>query len=182
MGPMGPPIILEAPVGLGFGSIVLGAGDVNGDGRADIVVGLCAGGLCFGSPRGAYVYHGTAAGVATTPSVTLPRDVYWYGAMIAAGADVSGDGYSDIVVSELGGSLHLYLGGPSSVPTTASQTFAMGVGNPIANVGDTDGDGLADLLAANGTGWYLYPGASGGIATTPSVTVSSSGISWLLRP
>lgn len=184
MGPMGSPIILEAPVGLGFGAIVLGAGDVNGDGREDIVVGLCAGGGCFGSPRAAYVYHGTAAGVATTPSVTLTGGVSWFGAMLAAGADFSGDGYSDIVVSELSGPLHLYLGGPSSVPTMPSQSFATAIGNPIANVGDTNGDRLADLAVGTNGSWYLYPGASGGIATTPSVTVTTApgGAVWFVRP
>jgi hypothetical protein len=49
-----------------FGEVAASAGDVNGDGFADLVVGADC-----GTPESAYIYLGNVAGLATTPAATL---------------------------------------------------------------------------------------------------------------
>jgi hypothetical protein len=83
-----------------FGFSVASAGDVNGDGYADLVVG--AYNVNSGTGR-AYVYHGSASGVFATPSATLsgPDGTNGYfGYSVASAGDVNGDGYADPVVLE----------------------------------------------------------------------------------
>src|SRR5882672_3840080 len=56
-------------VGARFGNSVAGAGDVNGDGYDDVIVGapMAANGAQLGA---AFIYYGSAAGLSTVPSWT----------------------------------------------------------------------------------------------------------------
>ena len=76
-----------------------GAGDVNGDGYADMVVGL---NNINGSVGRAYVYLGGAAGLALSPAVTLvgPETNVGdaFGRWVAPAGDLNGDGYADVAV------------------------------------------------------------------------------------
>jgi len=67
---LAPASTLTGPVALDYGHVVASAGDVNGDGYADIVVGAPNESL-HGDAGSAYVYLGSASGVATTPATTL---------------------------------------------------------------------------------------------------------------
>lgn len=81
-----------------FGTSVAGAGDVNGDGYADILVGAPN----FGSRQldegRVYVYLGSAAGIATdaAPAATLEsnQEGARFGVSVAGAGDVNGDGYA----------------------------------------------------------------------------------------
>ena len=75
------------------------AGDVNGDGYADI------GGGAPGYPAGggygkAYVYHGSTSGLAGDPAWTAAGEQAGdvFGAAVASAGDVNRDGYADLVV------------------------------------------------------------------------------------
>jgi hypothetical protein len=78
-----------------FGDSVASAGDVNGDGYADLVVG---------TPyrRDAFVYYGNESGVATRPATRLdnPDDQSWgrFGQSVAWAGEVSCNGYLDLGV------------------------------------------------------------------------------------
>jgi hypothetical protein len=70
---------------------------VNGDGYADVVVGANGASSFAGQ---VYLYLGSAAGLASSPAVTLTGPdgpTGSYGAVSSAD-DVNGDGYADIVV------------------------------------------------------------------------------------
>jgi len=123
--------------------------DLNGDGRADLVV----------SSRGAEevaVFHGTPMGFGTTPTRVLaaPTGVTLFGTSVDAAGDIDGDGFGDLVVGASGtaaGHALVYLGGPTGVDATPRFTLT-GVdgmdefGASVAGAGDVDGDGYGDLL------------------------------------
>ncbi|MFN8549043.1 MAG: VCBS repeat-containing protein [Candidatus Eisenbacteria bacterium] len=113
------------------------------------------------------------------------------GAALAGDGDVNGDGLSDLVVGapgastpELGaGRVQLYLNGASS-PSWSYDAHTAGahLGAAVANAGDVNGDGFADLLVsapsqkvggANDAGAaFLFLGKPNGPSNTPGWSVS----------
>ncbi len=175
-----------------FGNAAAAAGDVNGDGYGDVVVGYDQFGATapsydngFGK---AYLYLGSAAGLGLTPvwSVTgeAARDLLGY--TVAGAGDVNGDGYADVLVGGEGyvtryGQARLYLGGPAGLAATAAWTVTAavignGLGTVLSTAGDVNGDGYADFLTAtpadnSNTGRVdLYLGGPSGPSTTPART------------
>jgi hypothetical protein len=106
-----------------FGSSVASAGDVNGDGYSDVVVGAPYAGGFTGR---AYVYLGGARGLGASPATSLSgpdgRDGQ-YARSVAGAGDINGDGYADVVVGAYGvggntGRVYVYLGGASGLAAT----------------------------------------------------------------
>ncbi len=168
-----------------FGDSVASAGDVNGDGYGDVIVG--ADGFSLGTGR-VYVFHGSAAGLSTTANWTMNGEAEedWFGWSAAAAGDVNGDGYGDVIVGALGysaytGRAYLFLGSAGGLGATAAWT-ATGeatddqFGNAVASAGDVNGDGFADVVvaafgASTYTGRaYLFHGSATGLSTTADWT------------
>ena len=167
----------------GFGAIA-SAGDVNGDGYADIVVGS------LGYPASAfvgiaYVFAGSSNGPSATPTtINAPGGgMTEFGVTVAGIGDVNGDGYEDIAVGNHasgGPSVYVFLGSPSGVATTPSRTLNVGAylyfsDGAIAAAGDVNADGYSDLLIGDSDygaagGAFVYNGGSGGIGSSPSTT------------
>jgi hypothetical protein len=182
-----PGATLTGPDGAGseFGYSVASAGDVNGDGFADLVVGAES---AMGAAGRVYLYLGSAAGLPATASTTLTgldgaNGVF--GASVASAGDVNGDGFTDLAVGSYGamngtGRVYVYLGGAMGLATTPTTTLTgpdgmYGTfGASVASAGDVNGDGDADLgVGASGamsrTGRaYVYLGGAAGLATTAS--------------
>ena len=175
-----PASTLPRPAGFGYDwfASTAAAGDVNGDGYADVLVVLSddRGGVGY-----ACVYLGSATGLATTPAVTFNAPGggnFWVDG--ATAGDVNGDGYGDVVIGTTNtGSAYVYVGSASGLGTTPATTLggpagSSGFGLGAAGAGDVNGDGYADVIvgAPNSANAYVYLGGSAGIATTPSITLS----------
>jgi hypothetical protein len=184
-----PTLNLTGPDGSGgrFGMSLTTAGDVNGDGYADLAVGAHE--VLHGTGR-VYVFPGSATGLRLTPthSLTGPDGSYGtFGRSLASAGDVNGDGYADLVAGAseamlATGRAHLYLGraaGPSPSPSfsvTGPEGQAGWFGWSVTNGGDFDGDGYADLVVgapgAEVGHVHVYRGRAAGVSATPDATLT----------
>ena len=153
-----------------FGSSVAGAGDTNGDGYSDVVVGAPN----FKGARGLLsVYFGSPSGLAPQNPWKVEGDQSnsWFGCSVASAGDVNGDGYSEVVVGawlyDSGqfneGRAVMYSGGPAG-PCTPPMWSAEGnspnayFGFSVAGAGDLNGDGFPEAIV--GAKQYAYEGMS----------------------
>jgi hypothetical protein len=142
-----------------FGVSVAGAGDVNGDGYADVIVGARLSSIHGNAAGAAFIYFGGPV-MDGTPDVILSGEAAgdWFGNSVAGAGDVNGDGYSDVIVgapySDRGGSAagaaYVFFGGPPL--DNAPDVILVGemhddqFGWSVAGAADTDGDGRSDVL------------------------------------
>lgn len=147
--------------GAGFGSSVAGAGDVNGDGFDDVIVGSPVhdnSGLDQGR---AFLYMGSDTGIDPNVDWTVGGDQNsaLFGVAVASAGDVSGDGIADVAVGAsfyssgqpFEGRTYLFLGSSLGLHTGAirimdEDQFSSGLGSSLGGAGDMNGDGLADLV------------------------------------
>jgi hypothetical protein len=155
-----------------FGESVASAGDVNGDGFGDIIVGSPIEASFLGA---AYVYLGDAGGFSQAP-IRLSAPGSQFGDAVASAGDVNGDGYADVLVSAAGtgraGSAYVFLGGPNgtsrSPDALTPPVTPDGFGISVAGVGDVNGDVFEDVVVGSAAGpALLYPGNAAGVAAEP---------------
>jgi len=179
-----------------FGFSVASAGDVNGDGHSDVIVG--AGSQWDAQPGKAFVYLGSDSGLSPMPIWTATGDAPTIdlGISVASAGDVNKDGFADILVGVRGvwgglGRAHVYLGspsGPSFSPSWTSYGDSQNgslFGRTVAGVGDVNGDGYSDI-AVGAYGFntenpdagkvYVYHGSAQGPSSSPSWTSSGENV------
>jgi hypothetical protein len=158
------------------GRAVDSAGDINGDGIGDLVIGAYRGGVDYSGIT--YVVYGNEGGFSDLDLTTLTSDQGFLlsgfesggeiGRSVASAGDVNGDGIDDILVGapdldvadreDAGQAFLIYgkQGGPGDVDVTnlgADQGFVISgaaaedrAGQDVSAAGDINGDGFADLL------------------------------------
>jgi hypothetical protein len=201
-GVLAAPWTLDAPDPDGlFGSSVSSAGDVNGDGYADIVVGAQGVSLAGNTGVGrAYVYNGGPDGPVAMPKPLDGRDgaLGFFANSVSWAGDVNADGFGDIIIGSQGarttggatngGRAYVYRGGPGGIITTSDPAMLEGsdgdqafFGQQVVGAGDVDGDGYSDVAvaapAANVASnfeagrVYVFRGSMSGIVT-PHLSVT----------
>jgi hypothetical protein len=184
--------------GASFGYSVASAGDVNGDGFSDVIVGAYLFDNGQTDEGRAYVYHGSATGLSTTPSWTAESNQAGarFGVSVASAGDVNGDGFSDVIVgahrfdnTELDeGRVFVYHGSASGLSTTPNWTAESNqpnaqFGYSVASAGDVNGDGFSDVIVgaygfSNGEAFegaaFVYHGSATGLSTSANWTAESN--------
>jgi hypothetical protein len=182
-----------------FGWAVGSPGDIDGDGYADVVVGARDQDAPESGEGNAFVFYGSAAGIAATPSLAIdnPADdtTAYFGAAVGGG-DFDADGYADLAVgapyhsagASSEGNVFLFRGSAAGVSDTPWAT----IDNPANQsgghfgaavcAGDVNGDGFADLVASapdqnapetDEGNAFLFVGGAGGLGLGPAVTVDN---------
>ena len=167
------------------GTSVASAGDVNGDGFADIIIGAPQGDDGGSGAGEAYVIFGKATGFGTIDLTTLaPADGFIIqgdiasdnlGISVASAGDFNNDGFDDVIVGTAGsaGRAYVILGrngsfgavdgtGRSVIDLTGlapADGFSIlgiaGVGRTVSSAGDINNDGFEDIIVGG-------PNATGG--------------------
>ncbi|MFI6880149.1 FG-GAP-like repeat-containing protein [Streptomyces sp. NPDC050400] len=162
----------------GRGGQALAAGDVDGDGRADLVVGRSD----AGDGGRLTVFGGTADGLATTGTeVDVPAAAgAGLGSALAVG-DTDDDGYADVLAGAPGAG-HGYLLRGAATGLGAEPAATYGDGAPADRFGaavalaDHDGDGSADAaLGAPGSESVVAAGTTYGPAALGTATGTGAG-------
>jgi hypothetical protein len=181
-------------IGALLGIAVAVVGDINNDGYDDVMVGAERYCLTVDSEGAAFLFYGSAAGLAFTPAWSGGGNAQGsrYGGAVAGAGDVNGDGYDDFIVgarrlkvsySEEGAAyvFHGSPSGPGDYPTWSqfgNQKSAL-FGSAVASAGDVNADGYADVLVGaplmesdpikNGEGMaFMYLGSPGGLSGSPA--------------
>lgn len=177
--------------GSDFGSSLAYAGDINGDGMADIVLGEPSWDGQQADSGRVHVFYGRSSEYQNHYDWSVPIQLQkdGIGRAVAGGGDVNGDGYADILIGapfwknsdETGGAAFIFTGsenGPGEVPAWQPTTIPgqSQFGETVYNAGDVNGDGFDDVLVygvhpAEGSTTYangiimLYPGSPEGPST-----------------
>jgi FG-GAP-like repeat len=149
---------------------IIRAGDVNGDGMADVGLAVTGGGLG--------VFLGRATGFSQQPHVLLPQAYQW-----ADGGDLNGDGYDDLAALSKEGELTIFWGSAAGLTTTPGARLKVAsalqdgtsalAAAPLMRVVDWDGDGLADVIGVAPSvapEFWVVPGSA--ITSSPHSTRS----------
>ncbi|MFQ5503809.1 MAG: FG-GAP-like repeat-containing protein [Planctomycetota bacterium] len=130
-----------------FGRTVAGAGDVNRDGYADVIVGAD---YWYGNRRSHCGYarvlsgrNGNTLYLFISPCTKLD----WFGWRVSGAGDTNGDGYADFLVAALD-QVFLYSGkdGSKLAVYEDEPEGSFSFGWSVSGAGDVNGDGFADVV------------------------------------
>ncbi|MCW5736589.1 MAG: FG-GAP repeat protein [Enhydrobacter sp.] len=190
------------------GASVSSAGDINGDGFDDVIVGASN----AASGGGAYVVFGKARGFADnfdlsklngrTGFLLQGKSSDIAGSSVASAGDVNGDGLDDMIVGAPGngggrGAAYVVFGkrtpfaskvnlaklnGTDGFRLVAGVDVSSG-GQSVASAGDLNGDGFDDLLMGSGSGakTYVVFGKASGFAANVNLELLNGADGFLLK-
>jgi subtilisin family serine protease len=147
--------------GANLGTAVASAGDVNGDGYADVIAGAPYYDSTGADEGAAFVHHGSASGLEANPAWSAHggQAAALFGWSVSGAGDVDGDGYDDVIVGARDhtapeadeGKVSFYLGSASGLAATPDWTFESDqanaeLGRAVGGAGDVNGDGYDDIV------------------------------------
>ena len=135
-----------------FGTTASGAGDVNGDGFADLILGASANNIDGTFSGRAWVFSGSDGSVLHTFDGDSAFDRF--GVAVSGAGDVNGDGFADLIVGATGGTnsnspglARVFSGSDGSVLYTfVGDSINSQFGSSVSGAGDVNDDGFADLI------------------------------------
>ena len=178
-----------------FGCSVSTAGDVNGDGYADILVGAWNARYSGTQVGKAYLFYGSSNGIVarfdTDANATLwgTNSGGGFGRTVADAGDVNNDGYGDFMVGKDNPDIvYLWYGSASGITssnTSSANATISGFRGPngfypqryLSKAGDFNGDGYGDIIIGDpncdffGIDYgaaYIFFGSANGILATIS--------------
>jgi hypothetical protein len=142
-----------------FGNSVSVAGDINGDGYDDVIVGASYNDSTATDAGAAYIFFG-GSNMDAVADVNLSGtgSVDRFGVAVAGAGDVNGDGFCDVIVGSINddtiandaGAAYIYLGGPGMDSQPDVKLYGTGSGdnfaNAVAGSGDVNNDGFDDVV------------------------------------
>lgn len=192
------PVILSAGTAMMslFGQPVASAGDVNGDGLPDVLIGAphsVDSQNNFQAGR-AYLFLSNGGTIGATPTVLEGPDGAGgaFGGAIAAAGDINADGFGDIVVAAPGsGHVYLYYGSSTGISPSAGMALPVPTGLSAGAFGsaiaaaDIDGNGASDLVIganqatdsqnhANAGQAFVYFNQGGSLSSSPLLIESTT--------
>ncbi|MCF0063966.1 FG-GAP-like repeat-containing protein [Dyadobacter chenwenxiniae] len=192
-----------------FGYCSAGAGDVNGDGYNDVLVGAYAYDKGHDNEGAVFVHLGSAVGINNNASVVLEGNQInaQYGWSAATAGDVNGDGYSDIIVGSYlydygqtnEGAVFVYHGSAQGIKASAAIRLESNQpeakqGIAVACAGDVNGEGYSDVMIGiwqydkgenNEGAVVIHHGSPNGLISSPASTLESNqadaGMGWSVK-
>jgi hypothetical protein len=156
-----------------LGDSVASAGDVNGDGYADVISSAYFYDAGETDEGAVFVFLGSASGIADGGPATAATQLESnlpdarLGKSVASAGDVNGDGYADVIAGAyfydtgpgiVHGAAYVFLGSATGIadgdPTTAAARHESNqedaqAAKSVAGAGDVNGDGYADVLVGS---------------------------------
>jgi hypothetical protein len=152
----------DVPGYAGFGQVVAGGGDYDGDGVPDVIVGAPRDYLGNGAGSISIYSGATGANLVRQYGFANNDDFGWSVAFLG---DLDGDGYDEYAVGALNASAaYVFHGGYGSLMfTLTGQSNTSWLGASVSRLGDVNGDAIPDFLVGEPKfdAWWFFQNENG---------------------